>query len=122
FSPDPMAVKWIALSWWSYPTSAVGSSSPIPRMFGLSAHITARPREIFLQSNFSLKRSGCPVPEPAADDADGSLALKIAGISFAADRLRRAIATVATEPGAVLLLGPTGSGKEVAANAIHRES
>jgi DNA-binding NtrC family response regulator len=45
---------------------------------------------------------------------------EIGGISFATERLRRSLVTVARAPGNVLLLGPTGAGKDVAANAIHR--
>jgi transcriptional regulator with GAF, ATPase, and Fis domain len=44
------------------------------------------------------------------------------GGSLAADRLRRSLTTVARGGGAVLLLGPTGVGKEVAARAIHELS
>lgn len=46
----------------------------------------------------------------------------IVGVSAATSRLRRSIATVADGPEPVLLLGETGVGKEVAANAIHAAS
>jgi DNA-binding NtrC family response regulator len=57
-----------------------------------------------------------------AHDADGFRAGKFLGTSWAADRIRRAIETAATSEGSVLLLGPTGSGKEVSARAVHELS
>lgn len=59
---------------------------------------------------------------PAAPDADGDLVHEIVGVSTLADRLRQAIATVARSSGSVLILGPTGAGKEVTAQALHRLS
>src|SRR5437588_263687 len=50
---------------------------------------------------------------------DGPGASSIVGISFAAGRMRRSVATVARARGSVLLLCATGSGKEVAARSIH---
>ena len=47
---------------------------------------------------------------------------EVVGISLATERLRQSLATVAPTQGAVLLLGPTGSGKEVAARALGRLS
>ncbi|MCK6546751.1 sigma 54-interacting transcriptional regulator [Myxococcota bacterium] len=59
---------------------------------------------------------------PAAGHADPRAVHEWVGSSFSAERVRRALATVATAHGSVLLLGQTGSGKEVAARAIHRLS
>jgi sigma-54 dependent transcriptional regulator, acetoin dehydrogenase operon transcriptional activator AcoR len=59
---------------------------------------------------------------PATEDADGSIAREVVGISYAAERIRRSLATVAPASGAVLLLGETGTGKEICARAIHRIS
>jgi transcriptional regulator with GAF, ATPase, and Fis domain len=59
---------------------------------------------------------------PASPSSNETAATEIIGISWAARQLRRSIATVASELGAVLLLGPTGSGKEITAAAIHRLS
>ena len=56
----------------------------------------------------------------SAVETDGLRSL--VGVSLVADRLRRSLATVAPAPGAVLLLGPSGAGKEVAASAIHDRS
>jgi two-component system NtrC family response regulator len=44
------------------------------------------------------------------------------GESLAVRALRASVATLARATGAVLLLGPTGVGKEVAAEAVHRAS
>ncbi|MEQ9500963.1 MAG: sigma 54-interacting transcriptional regulator [Deltaproteobacteria bacterium] len=57
-----------------------------------------------------------------ATDVDADAVTEVVGVSLATERLRRSLATVARAPGAVLLLGATGAGKEVAANAIHRLS
>ena len=59
---------------------------------------------------------------PAAPNADEGAATEIIGDSTITRALRRSIATVAKTPGPVMLLGPTGAGKEVAAGAIHRLS
>ncbi len=67
-------------------------------------------------------------PEPEDDglaiahDVDGSKAALFWGDSFYADRIRRALETAATAEGSVLILGPSGSGKEVSAQAIHAAS
>jgi DNA-binding NtrC family response regulator len=63
--------------------------------------------------------------EPAEDglavahDVDGRRATAFVGESLFADRIRRALETAATADGAVLLLGPSGAGKEVSAGLIH---
>lgn len=57
-----------------------------------------------------------------AHDVDGARAAGFLGISWTAERLRRALETAATSEGPVLLLGPTGSGKEVSAQIIHELS
>ncbi len=44
---------------------------------------------------------------------------QILGASLSADAIRSSLGTVATEPGNVLVLGATGTGKELAAQAIH---
>ena len=59
---------------------------------------------------------------PADERVSDSLAHEVVGVSYAAQRLRRALATVATAQGSILILGDTGTGKEVAASAIHRLS
>jgi two-component system NtrC family response regulator len=59
---------------------------------------------------------------PASPTADGASVHEVIGTSFVADRLRRSLATVGPSPGSVLLIGETGTGKDVAANAIHRLS
>jgi DNA-binding NtrC family response regulator len=59
---------------------------------------------------------------PAARGVDGSPVKELVGVSFAAERLRQSIVTAASGPGSVLIMGPTGAGKEVAARAIHRLS
>jgi transcriptional regulator with GAF, ATPase, and Fis domain len=65
-----------------------------------------------------------PEPDrlPAAQDREPPQVPEIVGISFTTERLRKSIGTVAPTDGAVLLLGQTGVGKEVAARAIHRLS
>jgi len=65
-----------------------------------------------------------PDPEnlPAAPAAPEVDTRGLFGISAAARALRRSVATVAPTGGAVLLLGPTGVGKEVTAQAIHEQS
>ena len=66
-----------------------------------------------------------PLPSaelPVAPDASGAGVTEFVGISSAAQMVRAAIETVAEQPGSVLLLGPSGAGKEVTARAIHRMS
>ncbi|MBX2812393.1 MAG: sigma 54-interacting transcriptional regulator [Myxococcales bacterium] len=58
---------------------------------------------------------------PARDDIVAEIP-EIVGDSLVAARLRHSIATIAPISASVLLLGPTGSGKEVAARAIGRLS
>lgn len=45
---------------------------------------------------------------------------ELVGVSLVAERLRRAAASAAATEGAVLLLGPTGAGKDVLARMIHQ--
>jgi sigma-54 dependent transcriptional regulator, acetoin dehydrogenase operon transcriptional activator AcoR len=59
---------------------------------------------------------------PAREEETGTSVVECLGISYAAQSIRRAIATAASVNGPALLLGPTGSGKEIAARAIHRLS
>ena len=59
---------------------------------------------------------------PASDLANDHEASEIVGESFVAQAIRRSIQTAATSDRPVLLLGPSGTGKEVAARAIHRLS
>jgi transcriptional regulator with AAA-type ATPase domain len=59
---------------------------------------------------------------PVDSEADPALAREIVGESFATRRLRASVATVAPTEDPVLILGPSGSGKEVTAGAIHRLS
>jgi two-component system, NtrC family, response regulator len=65
-----------------------------------------------------------PSPDhlPAADNASTTSASELIGVSLYTERLRRAIDTLARGGGHVLLLGETGTGKEVAARALHRAS
>lgn len=64
-----------------------------------------------------------PVPDfdalPSAPGTDGGSVAGIVGASNAMRALRASVATVAPTRGGVLLLGPTGAGKEVTARAIH---
>jgi two-component system response regulator PilR (NtrC family) len=57
---------------------------------------------------------------PAAPDTDGAPAEAYGGVSITAERIRRAIVTAARGKGSVLLLGPTGTGKDLAAQIVHR--
>ncbi len=59
---------------------------------------------------------------PASPDADASSIKEIVGSSMATEALRASVATVARRSGTVLILGPTGVGKEVTARAVHRAS
>lgn len=54
-----------------------------------------------------------------AHDATGERAARFRGQSVLADQVRRALETAATADGAVLLLGPSGAGKEVSARVVH---
>jgi DNA-binding NtrC family response regulator len=54
--------------------------------------------------------------------ASAELASDWIGVSLTSERVRLASATAAASEKPVLLLGPTGAGKEVAARAIHRAS
>ena len=55
-------------------------------------------------------------------DVGGTEVNELIGVSLSSQIVRKAIETVAKTDSPVLLLGPTGAGKEVAANAIHRLS
>ncbi|HJL42013.1 MAG TPA: sigma 54-interacting transcriptional regulator [Myxococcales bacterium LLY-WYZ-16_1] len=57
-----------------------------------------------------------------APDVTGEKASAFRGVSMAADHVRKALETAATSEGAVLLLGPSGSGKEVSARIVHELS
>lgn len=59
---------------------------------------------------------------PASADPDDEAAHEVIGRSLAAARIRASVDTVARAEGAVLLLGKTGVGKEVAAREVHRLS
>jgi len=74
------------------------------------------------ESVFVIERRGTDDGLMVAHDVDGARATALLGISWTADRLRRALETAATSEGPVLLLGPTGSGKEVSARIIHELS
>lgn len=58
---------------------------------------------------------------PARTDVDGRVP-ELVGASLVQVALRRAIETLAPAAGSVLILGPTGVGKEVVAQALHRRS
>jgi len=65
------------------------------------------------------------LPQPAATQTDADLAPQaspIVGASAAMQAVYRQIALVAPTPFPVLLLGETGTGKELAARAIHEHS
>ena len=74
------------------------------------------------ESLFVMEREPSEADLPAAPGVDGHRARAFLGVSAAADRVRRALETAATTGAPVLLLGPTGAGKEVAAQAIHAAS
>jgi len=57
-----------------------------------------------------------------AHDTDGERASAFLGPSLYADRIRRALETAATAHGSVLVLGPSGAGKEVSAQILHTAS
>ncbi len=59
---------------------------------------------------------------PAVDGADPEDVPEVVGDAPVTRRLRQSLATVGPLPDAVLLLGETGTGKEVAAAAVHRLS
>jgi DNA-binding NtrC family response regulator len=59
---------------------------------------------------------------PAPRVSPSSQAQELVGQSFAMQHVRRLVATVAPTAMTVLLLGPSGSGKEVAARALHAMS
>lgn len=59
---------------------------------------------------------------PAASRVAEASVRGLVGVSPAMSRLRQAVATTARTDGAVLLLGSTGVGKEVTAQAIHEAS
>lgn len=65
-----------------------------------------------------------PEPEalPVSETAPDPVLPEIIGSSLTTQQLRCSIATVSKSKGSVLLLGPTGVGKEVAARAIHELS
>ncbi|MEM7675480.1 MAG: sigma 54-interacting transcriptional regulator [Myxococcota bacterium] len=59
---------------------------------------------------------------PSSPDADGDSIRPIYGLSLTTQALRASVATVAPLSATVLLLGPTGVGKEVTARAVHEAS
>ena len=71
---------------------------------------------------FVVDREVDPDLLPASDYAEGELVVEVVGDSFASRQLRQAVATVAHIQDPVLILGETGTGKEVTARAIHRLS
>jgi hypothetical protein len=91
---------------------------------GVSDVVELAPHAVLSMGDTLLVVDEDPHPDhlPAASHADPRAVHEWVGSSFAAERVRRALATVALAHGSVLLLGPTGSGKEVAARAIHRLS
>lgn len=88
----------------------------------LGAAALLRPQSIIrVGSSFLVVDAPAPIVDlPARPDANGSEVTEVVGVSIAAEQLRRSIATVGAAEGPVLILGETGVGKEVTANALHR--
>ena len=59
---------------------------------------------------------------PSSPDVDPASIRSVMGVSLATLALRASVMTIAPKLGPVLLLGPTGVGKEVTARAIHDAS
>jgi transcriptional regulator with GAF, ATPase, and Fis domain len=70
----------------------------------------------FFQIGGTFLRYVIEPPFPTEADSD------LAGISFAMHQLRAAIAATGEHDRPVLITGPTGTGKEVVARAVHRRS
>ena len=62
---------------------------------------------------------GIPPPSPVDDEPSDAIAKLLVGQSTAVVRLRANLRRVANSVAPVLLLGPSGSGKDVSAKAIH---
>ncbi|ALJ26858.1 transcriptional regulator [Stenotrophomonas acidaminiphila] len=79
-----------------------------------------------LDDAVELARRALPEPEPraavAAAPAPGDEAPQLIGDTAAMRALFRAIGRLAQAPLSVLINGETGTGKELVANALHRES
>jgi DNA-binding NtrC family response regulator len=70
-------------------------------------------------SLFVVDQEPAPHLLPANDAEEGEVP-ELVGASLTTERIRRSLLTAARAGGNVLLLGPTGSGKEIVAGAIHR--
>ena len=62
------------------------------------------------------------VPEPDAAATDTEITSRLLGHSTAIRKVRREIAQIARASAPVLLIAPTGAGKELAAEAVHGQS
>jgi DNA-binding NtrC family response regulator len=62
------------------------------------------------------------LPPDATTEIDGSAATRVVGGSFIAQHLRSSVVSLAQAKSHVMLLGPTGAGKDVIAHEIHRLS
>ena len=118
------AIEWSAV-WRSHVLVDLGSRNGVRvggRAVGAEQRLALEHGVVIAAGDVVLVYERGEVDAAGPDAADAAAIAAIPGDSIAVHHLRRAVARAAPDPSPVLLIGPTGAGKEWIAREVHRLS